>query len=74
MTTADSFVCPDWHITHRIATTEKRHCRSRRVRKSIGQQVEELTEILNINGYEMEAKIKHGFGDFEDVVFKRKSS
>ena len=39
-----------------------------------GKNLQELTEILNTNGYELEAKIKHGFGDFEDVVFKRKSS
>jgi len=39
-----------------------------------GKNLQDLTKILNDNGYELEAKIKHGFGDFEDVVFKRKSN
>lgn len=36
-----------------------------------GKTLKEMTEILNKNGFELEAKVKHGFGNFEDVVFRR---
>ena len=34
---------------------------------------EEITEILEANGYGLAGKIKHGFGDFYDAVFRKKS-
>jgi len=37
-----------------------------------GRTLQELTKLLNDHGYELEAEIKHGFGDFVDVVFKKK--
>jgi FkbM family methyltransferase len=36
-----------------------------------GKSLSDLTEILNKNGYSLEGKVKHGFGNFEDVVFRR---
>ena len=36
-----------------------------------GKTLEELTELLNKNGYELAAEVKHGFGEFVDAVFKR---
>ena len=36
-----------------------------------GKTLEELTELLNQNGYELAAEVKHGFGEFVDAVFKR---
>ena len=38
-----------------------------------GRTLQEMTDLLHDNGYVMEAKIKHGFGDFEDVLFRKKS-
>jgi len=32
----------------------------------------EIQELLHKNGYAVEAKISHGFGDFQEVVFKKK--
>lgn len=37
-----------------------------------GKSLNELTELLSKNGYQLEGKIKHGFGEFEDVVFRRR--
>jgi FkbM family methyltransferase len=34
---------------------------------------EEITQILEANGYVLAGKIKHGFGDFYDAVFRKKS-
>ena len=31
----------------------------------------EIEELLSFNGYEILAKIGHGFGDFQDVIFKK---
>jgi FkbM family methyltransferase len=36
-----------------------------------GKSLKELTELLNKNGYDLEGKVKHGFGNFEDVFFRR---
>jgi FkbM family methyltransferase len=36
-----------------------------------GKTLEQITEILNANDYCLEGKVKHGFGNFEDVVFRR---
>jgi hypothetical protein len=36
-----------------------------------GKSLKEITEILNRNGYCLEGKVKHGFGNFEDVVFRK---
>ena len=36
-----------------------------------GKSLKDLTEILNANGFVLEGKVKHGFGNFEDVVFRR---
>ena len=36
-----------------------------------GKSLKEISEILNENGFSLEGKIKHGFGNFEDVVFRR---
>lgn len=33
----------------------------------------EISQILNKNGFEIEAKIKHGFGDFNEVVFRKQN-
>jgi len=34
---------------------------------------EEITQILEANEYVLAGKIKHGFGDFYDAVFRKKS-
>ena len=39
-----------------------------------GKSLEEITEILNENGFSLEGKVKHGFGDFEDVIFRRNNN
>ena len=39
-----------------------------------GKSLKELTELLNKNGYGLEGKVKHGFGNFEDVVFRRNNN
>ena len=39
-----------------------------------GKSLKEMTEILNKNGFVLEAKVKHGFGNFEDVVFRRQNN
>ena len=39
-----------------------------------GKSLNEMSEILNKNGFELEAKVKHGFGNFEDVVFRRQNN
>ena len=39
-----------------------------------GKSLRELTELLNKNGYGLEGKVKHGFGNFEDVVFRRNNN
>ncbi len=31
----------------------------------------EIEELLKVNGYSVEAKIKHGFGNFQEVIFKK---
>ena len=36
-----------------------------------GKTLDELTEILNKNGFELAGKVKHGFGNFEDAIFRR---
>jgi FkbM family methyltransferase len=36
-----------------------------------GKSLKDITEILDKNGYCLEGKVKHGFGNFEDVVFRR---
>ena len=33
---------------------------------------DKIYDILNKNGYEIEAIIKHGFGDLVDLVFRKK--
>lgn len=37
----------------------------------LNNNVEEVHRLMHKNGYEIEARIKHGFGDFEDVVFSK---
>jgi len=34
----------------------------------------EINDLLNKNGYEINMKIQHGFGDFHEVIFKKKQS
>ena len=36
-----------------------------------GKSLKEITELLNKNGFGFETKVNHGFGSFEDVVFRR---
>jgi len=36
-----------------------------------GKTLADLSEILNKNGFELEAEVKHGFGNFVDAVFRR---
>ena len=38
-----------------------------------GKTLKEMSEILNRNGFELEAKVRHGFGNFEDVVYRRRT-
>ena len=35
---------------------------------------ENITALLTEQGYALEAKIKHGFGDFDEMIFKRKNA
>ena len=39
-----------------------------------GKSLKEMSEILNKNGFSLEGKVKHGFGNFEDVVFRRNNN
>lgn len=32
----------------------------------------EISDLLDENSYGVEAKIKHGFGDFQEVIFKKR--
>ena len=41
---------------------------------SNGKSLTEITDILNRNGFRLEGTVKHGFGDFIDVVFRRSNS
>lgn len=31
----------------------------------------DIKDLLNKNGYKLEAKIEHGFGDFQEMIFKK---
>ena len=39
-----------------------------------GKSLKEISEILNKNGFRLEGKVKHGFGNFEDVIFRRSNN
>lgn len=36
-----------------------------------GRSFKEISELLNENGFEIEAKIKHGYGDFEEIISRK---